>query len=148
VIPLDAEIEEFLTRYAAALTGFDSRATASLWSTPGMIIDDRSAGVLEDRDAMAEGLERSYPLYRRLGLASVGHECLKVDRLTDAIALVHVGWHFYAADGRELTDSNAYYVVRRDDDGLHACACIQVDDAEKIRALAAERGIDLTDAGQ
>jgi hypothetical protein len=86
---------------------------------------------------MARGLEQSYPVYRRLGLASVGHECLKVDELTDAIKLVQVRWLFYDANGSQLTDSNAYYIVRRDDDGLHACVCIQTDDAE--------RGIDLSE---
>jgi hypothetical protein len=144
----DAEIDDYLARYAAALTDFDSRAGASLWATPGMILDDRFAGVLDDRDAMAQALEQSYPLYRELGLASVGHECLNVDQLTDAIRLVHVRWHFYDANGNELTDSTAYYVVRRDDDGLHAFVCIPVDDAEKIRALAAERGVDLSEWGQ
>ncbi|HQR27975.1 MAG TPA: hypothetical protein PLP61_13125 [Nocardioides sp.] len=146
--PLAAEIDDYLARYATTLTGFDSRAAAGLWATPGMILDDRFAGVLEDRDAMARGLERSYPLYRRLGLTSVGHECLDVRQLTDVITLVHVRWHFYDAHGHQLTDSTAYYIVRRDNDGLHACVCIQVDDAEKLQALATERGIDLSDASR
>jgi hypothetical protein len=145
--PLDAEIDDYLARYAATLTGFDAKAVASLWATPGMILDDRFAGVLEDRDVMAQSLERTCPLYRKLGLASVDHECLTVDELTDVLKLVHVRWHFYDAGGEQLTDSTAYYIVRRDDDGLHACVCIQVDDAEKIQALATERGIDLSDVG-
>ncbi|WEL93351.1 hypothetical protein P1N98_00085, partial [Tsukamurella tyrosinosolvens] len=37
----------------------------------------------------------------------------------------------------------AYYIVRKDEDGPHACVCIQVDDAAKLQALAADRGIDL-----
>ncbi|WP_152360825.1 hypothetical protein [Microlunatus speluncae] len=140
----DPEIEAYLTAYAATLSAFDSEAAAGLWATPGMIIDDRFHGVLEDRESMAQGLEQSYPLYRKLGLASVGHECLAVDALTDRIKVVHVRWLFYDADGEPLTDSFAYYIVRRDDDGLHACVCIQTDDAEKLQALATDRGIDLS----
>ena len=113
-----------------------------------MILDDRYTGVVEDRDTMAQGLERGYPLYRKLGLASVSHECLDVSQLTDMIMLVHVRWKFYDADGTQLTDSTAFYIVRRDDDGLHACVCVQVDDAEKIHALATERGTDLSDWSQ
>ncbi|MEU4363502.1 hypothetical protein [Promicromonospora sp. NPDC023987] len=140
----DPEIDYYLTRYAATLTAFDSKAAADLWTTPGMILDDRFAGVVEDRATMAQGLEQSYPLYRELGLASVSHECLKVEDLTDAIKLVQVRWLFLDADGNQLTDSNAYYIVRRDVDGLHACVCIQTDDAEKLQTLATERGIDLS----
>jgi hypothetical protein len=59
-----------------------------------------------------------------------------------------VRWHFYDAVGNELTDSTALSVVRHDNDGLHACVCSQVDDAEKIHALATERGIDPSDLNQ
>jgi hypothetical protein len=140
----DREINDYLTRYAASLTAFDSKAAADLWATPGMILDDRFAGVIEDRRTMAQSLEQSYPLYRELGLASVSHECLKIENLTDAIKLVKVRWLFLDTDGNQLTDSNAYYIVRRDDEGLHACVCIQTDDAEKLQSLATERGVDLS----
>lgn len=139
-----SEIDDYLTRYADTLTAFDSTAAASLWAMPGMIIDDRFAGVLGDRESMAQSLEQSYPLYRELGLTSVTHECVDIQNLTDVISLVQVRWLFHDADGNQLTDSNAYYIVRRDDDGLHACVCIQTDDAEKLQTLAAERGVDLT----
>ena len=109
-----------------------------------MIIDQDFAGVVNDRETMAQGLEQSYPTYRRLGLASVTHECLDVTDLTEKTTLVHVRWHFFDAKGTQLTDSTAYYILRRDDAGLQACVCIQVDDAEKIQALAAERGVHLT----
>jgi len=140
---IDPEIEDYLTRSASTLGAFDSQGPAALWATPG-ILDDRLAGVLEDRGSMAQGLEQSYPLYRELGLASVGHECLRAEVLTDRITLVEVRWFFRDADGEQLTDSHAFYVVRRDDDGIHACVCIQTDDAEKLQALAEERGVDLT----
>jgi hypothetical protein len=139
----DTEIDDYLVRYAATLTAFDSKAAADLWATPGMIIDDRFAGVLDDRETMAQGLEQTYPLYRKLGLSSVTHECLRIDDLTEAIKLIKVRWHFYDADGAQLTESTAYYIVRRDEGRLLACVCIQIDDADKLQALAAERGVDL-----
>jgi hypothetical protein len=93
---------------------------------------------------MTRGLEQSYPVYRALGLASVGHECLSVQDLTDAIVLVQVRWIFKDVQGQQLTDSTAYYVLRRGEAGLRACVCVQVDDAEKLQALAAARGVDLS----
>lgn len=138
-----ASIDEYLARYAASLTTFDAEAAADLWAWPGMILDDRSAGVLESRDAMIRGLEQAYPLYRQLGLASVEHELLREEPLSETITLVHVRWRFLGVDGAELTDSHSYYVVRRTDAGLRACVCIETDAAEKLRALAAEHGITL-----
>lgn len=54
-----AEIDDYLSRYAGTLAAFDAGAAAGLWGTPGMILDDRSAGVLDSREEMARGLERS-----------------------------------------------------------------------------------------
>jgi hypothetical protein len=73
----DVLIEDYLTRYAASLTGFGAKTAADLWATPGVIVDDRSSGVLDSREAMVEGLEQSYPLYQQLGLSSVKHELLR-----------------------------------------------------------------------
>lgn len=88
--PTNSEIDDYLTRYAASLTAFDSTAASELWGTPGMIIDDNFTNVINDRESMAQGLEQSYPVYRKLGLGSVAHECLHVSDLTGAVKLVHV----------------------------------------------------------
>jgi hypothetical protein len=138
----DALIDDYLGRYAASLTRFDAEASADLWSMPAMIVDDRFSGVLNSREAMVDGLERSYPLYEQRGLSSVGYELLRQEQLSDAITLLHVRWLFFDADGEQLTDSISYYILRRDDGRLSACVCIQTDDVEKLQALAAERGIE------
>ncbi|MET7665836.1 hypothetical protein ABZS99_45115 [Streptomyces sp. NPDC005463] len=75
---VEVELDDYLARYAGTLTSYDSQAAAGLWGSPGMILNDQQgAGVLESREAMASGLEQSYPLYRKLGLASVGYERLR-----------------------------------------------------------------------
>ncbi|MFF3645579.1 hypothetical protein [Streptomyces sp. NPDC002564] len=142
---IEAELDDYLARYADTLTSYDAHAAAGLWGTPGMILtDEQGAGVLESREAMAAGLEQSYPLYRRLGLASVGYERLGHERLGDTIFLVRVRWLFYDSDGNRMTDSHGSYILRRGDEGLRAFVCVPADDAEKLQALAAEKGVGLT----
>ncbi|MFF5503332.1 hypothetical protein [Streptomyces roseolus] len=143
---IEAELDDFLVRYAAALTSFDAEAAATLWGSPGMLLDDHAVGVLDTQEAMVAGLEQSYPLYRRLGLTSVGHELLRLDRLSEAVFLVRVRWLFRDADGELLTDSTGCYVLRRGGNGLRAYVYVPVDAAEKLRALAARKGVDM-DAG-
>ncbi|WP_369779811.1 hypothetical protein [Streptomyces sp. R33] len=92
---------------------------------------------------MARGLEQSYPLYRRLGLASVGFERLSHEHLSATIYLVRVRWIFYDQDGKRMTDSLASYILRRGDGGLRAFVCVPADDVEKLQALAAEKGVSL-----
>jgi hypothetical protein len=140
---ISSEIQDYLVRYAATLTHQDAEAAAELWSTPGMIADDRFSGVLDSREAMAEGLRQSYPLYRELGLASVDHELLEEKELSDHLVLVRVRWLFLDGNADLLTDTNSYYLLRDEADGLRACVCVETDAAEKLRALAADRGVDL-----
>lgn len=140
----DDTISAYLTRYADSLTAFDAETAAGLWSAPGMIVNDRSSGVLDSRDAMIEGLRQSYPIYQRLGLASVGFELLEQRDLSDRLVLVHVRWLFFDAGGAQLTDSDSYYLLRREDEaGLQACVCVETDAAQKLQALADARGVDL-----
>lgn len=138
------KITDYLDRYADSLTRFDAETAASLWSTPGMIVDDRFSGVAESQELMMQGLEQSYPLYRKLGLASVGYDFLEEKHLTNSLVLVQVRWTFFDHQRELLTDSTAYYLLRAEDEDLHATVCIQTDDLEKLQALAASRGIDLT----
>jgi hypothetical protein len=141
--PDTPRLDEYLARYAAALTAFDAETSASLWSTPGMIVDDRAAGVLDSHEAMVQGLEQSYPLYQKLGLSSVGHELLDAQQLSPRLVLVRVRWLFRDAEEALLTDSTSFYLLRDGDDGLRACVCVETDAAEKLGALAAEKGVDL-----
>ena len=141
----DDMISEYLTRYADSLTAFDAETAAGLWSTPGMIVNERSSGVLDTREAMIDGLRHSYPIYQRLGLASVGFELLERRDLSDRLVLVRVRWLFFDAGGAQLTDSDSYYLLRDEDKaGLQACVCVETDAAEKLEVLAAARGVDLT----
>ncbi len=143
---IEAELDDYLTRYADTLTSYDSQAAASLWGSPGMILNDQQgAGVLESREAMASGLEQSYPLYRKLGLASVGYERLDHQQLSDTIFLVRVRWLFLESDGTVMTDSFATYILRRGEEGLHAFVCVPADDLEKLQALADKKGVNLFD---
>ena len=85
--------------------------------------------------------------YQRLGLASVGFELLERRDLSDRLVLVRVRWLFFDAGGVQLTDTDSYYLLRdEDEEGLQACVCVETDAAQKLQALATERGVDLTAA--
>lgn len=142
-----AEIAAYLENYAMTLSEFDAEAGAALWSMPGMIVDESFSGVLDSRDEMASGLEQSYSIYRELGLASVGYDLLGEEHLTDRLVMVQVRWTFFDAAAKPLTDSIAFYLLRREEDGLRATVCVQTDDLEKLQALAEAKGVDLTPPG-
>ncbi len=138
------DLVDYLDRYAQTLTDLDAPAATALWSMPAVIADSNFTGVIETRELMRDGLSRSYPLYQQLGLDSVGYELIDASNLTESLVLAHVQWQFLEKSGALLTDSTAYYLIREEAGGLLASVCIQIDDAEKLQALATRLGVDLT----
>lgn len=137
------EIDEFLVEYQQALSSFDADRSVAQWGAPGMILSDTFVGALSSTAEMAQGLQQAYPLYRELGLASVGHTLLDHAELTDHITRIRVRWHMDAADGTRLVDTDYEYLLRRDGDKLRAYVAVAIDEMEKLAELAAARGLEL-----
>ncbi|MFF0529064.1 hypothetical protein ACFYT3_11785 [Nocardia amikacinitolerans] len=138
------EIESFLDEYQAALSAFDAERSAAMWGTPGTILSDGFVGSLSSNAEMAQGLAQSYPFYRRLGLARVGHTLLEHVDLTPLITRIRVRWHFYDENDDLLTDGDYEYLLRRDDEALRTYVAVPIDEVEKLTQLAAAKGIDLS----
>lgn len=137
------DVHRFLSAYAGALAAFDPDRAAALWGMPGTIASDAYVGTLDSREEMARGLRQSYPLYRQLGLASVRFEVEEEVALTERLVRVRVRWLFDDAVGELLTDSSYEYLLRRDDDGLHAYVAVGIDDQAKLVELAERKGVEL-----
>ncbi|MFE3444478.1 hypothetical protein ACFXNW_15730 [Nocardia sp. NPDC059180] len=137
------EIESFLDEYQAGLSAYDAEGSAALWGMPGTILSDAFVGSLHSRTEMAQGLSQSYPFYQQLGLARVDHTLLEQVDVTERIVRVRVRWHFYDDADDLLTDGDYEYLLRRDDDGLHAYVAVAIDEMEKLTKLAADKGIQL-----
>ena len=137
------KLETHLRTYEQALSSFDAKRTAELWGIPGTIISDAFVGSLDSREAMAAGLEQSYPVYQRLGLHHVEHQTLHRVDLTDQLLLVQVRWLFYDSAGDLLTDGHYEYLLREDDDMLRTYVAVAIDEQEKLTQLAQCQGIDL-----
>ena len=137
------ELEAHLRAYEDALSAFNAKKSAGLWGVPGTIVSDTFIGSLDTREAMAAGLEQSYPLYRRLGLHHVAHETLERVDLTERLLRIRIRWRFYDAAGELLTDGHYEYLLRRDDEGLRTYVAVAIDEQQKLAQLARRHGIDL-----
>jgi hypothetical protein len=116
----EAALEAYFGAYAKTLGDMDAPATAALWGEPGMMVTDDFIGTVADREELARGLAGSHPQYRAQGLARATHTLVDHAQLTERLLRAHVRWHFWKADGSHIVDADFEYVLRRDDDGLHA----------------------------
>lgn len=124
----DHELDDFLARYSASLGAMDAEATAELWGEPSMMLTDGFVGMLATRAELAAALAGAQPEYAARGLARATHTLLERTRLSERLLRVHVRWHFWQADGAHIDDADFEYLLRRDDDGLHAHAATLRED--------------------
>ena len=118
----DDELDDYLARYGASLGAMDAVATAQLWGEPSMMLTDGFVGMLATREELAAALAGAQPECAAQGLARATHTLLDRTELSERLLRVHVRWHFWQADGAHIDDADFEYVLRRDDDGLHAYA--------------------------
>lgn len=135
------EIDEYLRNYEEAMEAYDAERLAALWGMPGTVVTDDFAGSLDSRAALVEALSQAHPFYRSLGLARVHHTLLELTDLTERLLRVRVRWHFSDVDGKPLTDSEYEYLLRRDDDGIHAYVAVSFDEQRKLAELAQRLGV-------
>ena len=76
----NAEIYGYLSEYAAALESFDAERAAALWGTPSTVLTDEAVSVAHNQEDLVRELQKNYPQYQKLGLASVGNELIEVNR--------------------------------------------------------------------
>jgi hypothetical protein len=133
------QLDEFLHGYAEAMGAYDAERLAAMWGMPGTVPTDDSAGSL-DSGAPGGSALAGAPVVPR-GLAWANHTLLEQADLTERITRVRVRWHFAGTDGELLTDSDYEYVLRRDDDGIHAYVAVSIDEQQKLAELARRLGL-------
>ena len=142
----NAEIYGYLSEYAAALESFDAERAAALWGTPSTVLTDEAVSVAHNQEDLGRELQKNYPQYQKLGLASVGNELIEVNPLTERLVRVRVRWVLHDRSGAILTAISYIYVLRRDDDGvLRAYVAVPIEEDEKLARLAKRRGVALDD---
>ena len=138
------KLNEFFARCGSALGALDARAAAALWGPPRAMLADAFAGSLGTEEEVAAGLEQSYPLYKRLGLAGVEFDVLDEVPLTERITRARIRWHFLDADGERMSRSDYEYYVQEGDGGdLTVRFALGIDDAERLAELMHRKGLDV-----
>jgi hypothetical protein len=113
----DSDIQEFLHRFAWALTSGDGRAAATLWALPSLMIGDTMVQAIMDRDELERMFRNARDHYNAAGIKDTRGEIRKVDWISNRVVMVHVRWPHLDASGQERGEEHSSYLLRRDDHG-------------------------------
>jgi hypothetical protein len=119
------QVQGFLDRFARALTSADIGALAEMWQTPSLVVGDHDLRVVGSSDEVKTFFGSAKAQYNARGIADTRADVLRLDWITDRIAMVRVRWPYLDSGGRELGEEISTYTLRRDDDGkLRICVAV------------------------
>jgi ketosteroid isomerase-like protein len=120
---LDRSIQEFLDRYATALSAGDGKAIAALWEMPALVVDDHGVIPVGKAEEVEQFFTAAHADYNQRGITSTRAEIVRLEWPTDRIAQVDVRWIMLDASGHERGDESTTYTLRRDDAGNLRLRC-------------------------
>jgi hypothetical protein len=116
---LVTEVQEFLDRFARALTSGDGHAAAALWETPALVLGDDVARAVGSPAEVEQFFGGAKAQYNARGIFGTRAEIRGLEALTANLVLVTVRWPQLGAGGGEVGEEVSTYALRRDDaDGL------------------------------
>jgi hypothetical protein len=110
-------VQQFLDRFARALTAGDGKTIARMWETPAFVLGDQEAIGVTSAAELEKFFGGARDQYNARGITDTRAEIQKLSWLTDRLALVEVRWPYLDARGQELGEERSNYVLRLDDDG-------------------------------
>lgn len=113
----DPDVQEFLHRFAWALTTGDGRAASKLWALPALIVGDDMVQTVMERSELERMYRVAREQYNAWGIADTRAEVQGLEWLSDRVVLVHVRWPQLDVSGQEKGEEWSTYVLRRDDHG-------------------------------
>jgi hypothetical protein len=115
--PDNEAVREILDRLAGAVTAGDARAAGRLWGTPALVLGDNMAWGIGTRLEVEDFFAGAKQQYNARGIVDTRPDVLRLEWVTDRIAIVEVRWPYIDASGDEVGAESSTYIIRREDDG-------------------------------
>jgi len=118
-------IQDFLDRFARALTSGDGAAIATMWNVPALVVSDQEVLPVSSTEQVAKFFGGAKQEYNARGVTGTRGEIVNLEWVTDRIAIAEVRWPWLDESGNEVGEEASTYTLRRDDGGnLKICATV------------------------
>lgn len=118
------EIQDYFNRYAAALSGYDSKKLSELWAIPCLIISNGNRASFTDLDTFTTSLEQLNNFYRSLAMKQIQKTVSDISALSTTTLSIKTIDTAYGADGEAIVSWEQSYVLQREEDQWKAIMTI------------------------
>ena len=113
----DQEVQDYLDRYARALTAGDGETVASMWEVPAIVVGEDEAIAITELQQVSDFFGAAKPMYTQRGILTTRAELIDVDRIGDNLVNCLVRWPHLDANEEEIGEESSNYTLRRGSDG-------------------------------
>lgn len=112
-----ASVQEYLDRFATAMTSGNTRAMAKLWGVPAFIIGANEARAVQSEADVEQFFSGAKDLYNERGIVSTRAEITQLDWVSDDLVIATVRWPYLDGNDRVLGEESSNYTLLRGEDG-------------------------------
>lgn len=113
----EQDVQDFLQRFASALTSGDIETVVELWQPPAFVLGDPDVHAVSSNEEIRQFFGQAKQHYNAQGITDARPEITNLHWPNERIAIVEVRWPWLDANGREVGDETSTYTLRRNERG-------------------------------
>ena len=118
--PADREragVQQYLDRFAEALTSGDVKIMAKLWGVPAFVIGPNEARVVQSESEVEQFFDGAKDSYNERGIVGTRAEIVDLDWIGADLVIATVRWPYLDQNDRTLGEESSSYTLLRGEDG-------------------------------
>ena len=134
-----ASVQEYLDRFATALTSGDTKTMTKLWGVPAFVIGATEARVVHSESEVEQFFGGAKDLYNERGIVGTRAEITNLDWVGDDLVVATVRWPYLDENDRVLGGESSSYTLLRGEDGSFKLRVITLrGEVEPIQRMATD----------
>lgn len=114
-----ASVQEYLDRFATAMTTGDTKTMSKLWGVPAFVVGANMAKVVQSDDEVEEFFAGAKDLYNERGIMDTRAEIEDLDWISEDLVVATVRWPYLDQNEKELGAERSSYTLFRGEDGSY-----------------------------
>jgi hypothetical protein len=112
-----AGVQQYLDRFAEAMTSGDTKTMAKLWGVPAFVIGPNEARVVQSESEVEQFFDGAKDMYNERGIVGTRAEIVDLDWVGTDLVIATVRWPYLDQNDRTLGEESSSYTLLRGEDG-------------------------------
>ena len=127
-----ASVQEYLDRFATAMTSGDTKTIAKLWGVPAFVVGKNEARVVQSEAEVEQFFGGAKDMYNERGIMDTRAEIMDLDWIDEDLVIATVRWPYLDQNEKELGEETSSYTLLRGEDGSFKVRVITMRGESKL----------------